>query len=78
MAENLGHQDVRVLLERARESFPHDACLTCECFLGCLTQLGIDAGEQVQSLLAESRVDRGRSQTQGRPGGLQLPDRGGA
>ena len=42
----LTRAEVEKLLEEARASFPHDECLTCECFLGYLTQLGIDAGEE--------------------------------
>lgn len=49
---------VKALREQARASFPRDACLTCECFLGYLVQLGIDAGEDVQSLLEEIGITR--------------------
>jgi hypothetical protein len=58
MAQSLTRQDVNTLLERARETFPHEACLTCECFLGYVAQLSIDAGEDVRSLLAEMGSDR--------------------
>jgi hypothetical protein len=57
MANKLTRDEVRALLEQARQSFPHDDCLTCECFLGCLAQLGIDAGEDVYSLFDEMGID---------------------
>jgi len=58
MAQSLTREDVKTLLDRARESFPHDACLTCECFLGYVAQLGIDAGEDVRAMLAKMGIDR--------------------
>lgn len=58
MALNLTGQEVSILLDRVRESFPHNACLTCECFLGYAAQIGIDAGEDLESLLAEMGIDR--------------------
>ena len=61
MAQSLSRSQVRRLLEQARQSFPHEACLTCECFLGYLTQLGIDTGEDVGSLLDEMGTSRGRT-----------------
>jgi hypothetical protein len=58
MTQKLNHQELKMLLEQAREAFPHEACLTCECFLGYVAQLGIDAGEDVVALLAEMGIDR--------------------
>ena len=55
--QQLPRTEVRRLLERARASFPHDACLTCECFLGYLVQLGIDAGEPLSSLFDEMGIE---------------------
>jgi hypothetical protein len=57
MVEILTRNELEALLARARESFPHDECLTCECFLGYLTQLGIDAGAEVRSLFDEMGID---------------------
>jgi hypothetical protein len=42
--------ELETLLGRAQASFRHDECLTCECFLGYLAQLGIDAGRPTASL----------------------------
>lgn len=57
MARNPTRDEVRALLEQARQSFPHNECLTCECFLGYLTQLGIDAGEEVDKLIDEMGIE---------------------
>ena len=57
MAKRLTRNEVKALLKQARQSFPHDECLTCECFLGYLTQLGMDAGEEVHSLFDEMGID---------------------
>ena len=75
MASRLTRDEVRVLLEQARQSFPHDDCLTCECFLGYVAQLGIDADEgfavvgldRHEGMLAAARA-RYTNVTLGRPG----------
>jgi hypothetical protein len=61
MNRTITRNELETLLERARASFPHDACLTCECFLGYLVQLGLDAGEEVQRLFDEMDIDRERT-----------------
>lgn len=61
MAESPTRQEVKSLLQHARESYPHDACLTCECFLGYVAQIAIDAGVDLRSLLAEMGIDRKRT-----------------
>lgn len=61
MSARLTPAEFRVLLDRARASFPHDACLTCECFLGYVVQLGIDAGVDLQALLEEMGNERERT-----------------
>jgi len=58
MTESRTRQGVRTLLDRARKSFPRDACLTCECFLGYVVQLGIEAGQEVESVLVEMGIER--------------------
>jgi hypothetical protein len=57
MAKRLARDEVRSLLEQARESFPRDDCLNCECFLGYLAQLGIDADQEVHSHFDEMGID---------------------
>lgn len=61
MRQSLTRQEVKALIDRARASFPHDACLTCECFLGYVAQLGLDADAEVTSLLAEMGIERKRT-----------------
>lgn len=56
-----GKRDAKTLLDRARASFPHDACLTCECFLGYVAQLEIDTDADPGSLLAGMGIDRKRT-----------------
>lgn len=61
MTAKLNRQKLKMLLEQARQTFPHEACLTCECFLGYVAQLGIDADEDVTALLAEMGIERERT-----------------
>jgi hypothetical protein len=61
VAQYPSRSQVRRLLDQARQSFPHEACLTCECFLGYLAQLAIDSGEEGGSLLAEMKIARART-----------------
>ena len=49
---------VEVILKETAESFPYDACLTCECFLGLVAQLGIVADPAGRSLLEQYKVPR--------------------
>ena len=58
MGTKLSRQDVQYFLAEAAESFPHDACLTCECFLGYLTRLQVDSDESSRDLIDEYHVER--------------------
>ena len=55
----LTREEVQTFLAEAADSFPHDACLTCECFLGYATQLRVDADAAGRELAAGYRVDPG-------------------
>jgi hypothetical protein len=46
------------ILNEAVESFPHDSCLTCECFLGLVAQLRIDADIADRPLFDEYKIPR--------------------
>ena len=46
-----------ILLETTAD-FPHDYCLTCECFLGLVMQLKIDSEPAAQPLLEFYKVQR--------------------
>ena len=54
----LTRQEVQEYLAAAEDSFPHDACLTCECFLGYVTRLRIDSNESSRESLNVYRVER--------------------
>jgi len=56
--QKLTHQEVQAFLAEAADSFPHDACLTCECFLGYVTRLHVDSDETSRDLIREYRVER--------------------
>ena len=56
--QKLTHQEVQTFLAEAADSFPHDACLTCECFLGYVTRLHVDSDETSSNLIREYRVER--------------------
>ena len=40
--------EITVLLQEAQLAFRHEECATCECYLGFLTQLEIDADQDAQ------------------------------
>lgn len=49
---------VKTILEETVDSFPHEFCLTCECFLGLAAQLRVDADAVGKELLAPFKVER--------------------
>lgn len=51
-------EDIRELMEEAEASFPHEACRTCECFLGYTAKLRVDGGKEARAELAAYKVDR--------------------
>lgn len=50
--------EIQQLLNQVEESFPHDLCNTCECFLGYLAQLRIDSDPADKDLFLPFKVDR--------------------
>jgi len=54
----LKRQEVQIFLAEAAESFPHGACLTCECFLGYVVRLRVDSEETSRDLIREYQVER--------------------
>jgi hypothetical protein len=54
----LSRQEVQTFLMGAANSFPHGACLTCECFLGFVTRLRVDSAETSRDLIGEYQVER--------------------
>ncbi|MCX6066636.1 MAG: hypothetical protein NT121_12905 [Chloroflexi bacterium] len=55
---NLTLTEVETVLHETVASFPHDPCLTCECFLGLVARLRLDAGAESQPLLDTYKVPR--------------------
>ena len=54
----LAPEVVQKILDETVAAFPHGECLTCECFLGLVAQLRIDAQPEAKECLAAFRVDR--------------------
>jgi len=54
----LGRNELQEILTQADGSFPHEACNTCECFLGYLAQLRIDSDSVDKDLFLPFKVDR--------------------
>ena len=54
----LTRQEVQAFLAEAADSFPHDACLTCECFLGYVIRLRVDSDETSRELIGKYQVER--------------------
>lgn len=48
--------EVKVLLERLEQVATREACWSCECLQGFITQLELDATEDVRSLLQTYEV----------------------
>ena len=58
MENNLSVPEVKELIEKAEETFRHEECATCECYLGYVIQLKIDSGAEAQQFLKEYEPDR--------------------
>ena len=58
MQKQLFFEDVKRYLETALDVFPHEACKTCECYLGYLAQLFLDADEEGRDLIVAHQVER--------------------
>lgn len=50
--------DVSSIIERLRKSVRHEACWTCDCLQGLLTQLELDANQDVAGLVGPLKVSR--------------------
>jgi hypothetical protein len=49
---------VKEQIKKAEESFRHEECNSCECFLGYLAQLEIDADTEGKEVLKSYRSER--------------------
>ena len=50
MAQKLSFDDVKNILENLKKSISRSECWSCDCFQGFITQLELDAGEDVTKL----------------------------
>jgi hypothetical protein len=58
MNANLTRGDVEQALRQLEGNLPHEECLRCDCFHGFLTQLEMDAVEDVSDLTGRFGVPR--------------------
>ena len=58
MKKNLSVAEIKEYIKKAEDSFRHEDCATCECFLGYVTQLKIDSDPEAQQFLKEYMPDR--------------------
>jgi hypothetical protein len=58
----LPRNETQILLQTAEDSFPHDLCATCECFLAYLAQLRIDSEPADKDLFIPFKIARGEMQ----------------
>lgn len=49
---------IQTLVQEVEAFFPHEDCHTCECYLGYLTQLEIDAGNDLHSWFAQFKPQK--------------------
>ena len=56
--QKLTREEVQTFLAEVADSFPHDACLTCECFLGYVIRLRVNSDETSRDLIGGYAVER--------------------
>jgi hypothetical protein len=54
----LTRDEVQTFLASAADSFPHDECLTCECYLGYVTRLQIDSDIDSREIFEDYRSEQ--------------------
>ena len=54
----LTDQELQTFLDTTANSFPHDACLTCECFLGFVIRLRMDSEKSSHDLINKYQVEK--------------------
>jgi hypothetical protein len=58
MNNTLSVSEAMGLISKTEESFRHEECDTCECYLGYVAQLVIDSGPEAKQFLQEYQPDR--------------------
>lgn len=57
--QKLNRDEIQAMLHKAEDSFPHGmVCNLCECFLGYVAQLRIDADSADKDLFTPYKVNR--------------------
>ena len=51
MNSPLSVSDVKEIIREAEESFRHEDCKTCECYLGYIAQLKIDSDQEAKEFI---------------------------
>jgi hypothetical protein len=51
--DKLSVSEIKALILKTEESFRHQECATCECYLGFITQLEIDADQEAQEYIRD-------------------------
>lgn len=60
MKKSLSLSEAQDLFKKAEQAFRHEECATCECYLGYVVQLEIDADDQGRDYLKNYKPDRGQ------------------
>lgn len=58
MQGSLSILHITALINNAIDTFPHEECATCECFLGYVTQLEMDSDKLSQQFLDRYKPNR--------------------
>lgn len=60
MKKSLSLSEAQDLIKKAEQAFRHEECATCECYLGYVVQLEIDADDEGKAYLTSYKPDRGQ------------------
>lgn len=58
MDNHLSVAEVKELIKKAEQSFRHEDCNNCECYLGYIAQLRLDSDQDARSFLKEYIASR--------------------
>jgi hypothetical protein len=58
MPIHISSDKIQALVQEVETSFPHGDCYTCECYLGYLTRLEMDAGKELRSWFTQFKPDK--------------------
>ncbi len=58
MARGPTAENVKAVLDKLKQAVTREECRSCDCLQGLITQLELDAGEDVSHLTTPLKVDR--------------------